>query len=108
MVRHGEGVAVSAEPEPAGAIGLQHRMPGFRRFPLEPLDQRRTHVEADLFQGVHDALDASVGGGNAGGNDRAIAFPLNPAIPVVKRGGAGLRFHQLEPRPARRLVEMRG
>src|ERR1043166_1615893 len=75
---------------------------------LEPLHQGGPDVEADLLQGVHDPRDAAVAAGSPGRDHRAVALPLDALVPVVKRRGARLPLHQLEPRLLTgRLVEMR-
>ncbi len=106
VIRHRDRVAV-AQSGRAAAIRLQHRRIGGRRVPFHPLEKGRTEIEADLFEGVDDAEDATFVSRNSRGGHRAVALLLYSLIPVVEGSGGGFGFDLLDPRIfARWLVEV--
>ena len=106
VVRLRDGVAVS-ETRDALAVGVEHTGIGVRRRDLEPLEQRRPEVEADVLERVDDAADASIAAEDARRNDRAIAFLLDARVPVVVGRGGGFSLDLFQPRVfPRGLVEV--
>src|ERR1041385_4054809 len=107
VIRHGDRIAVTAMAPTAPTIGLEHGRIRGGSFTLEPFEQRRPEIEADLGEGVHRPRDPTIGPVHARPDDGAITLLLDALVPVVKRRGRRLDGDLVEPGIFPwRLVEM--
>src|SRR5688572_13145095 len=96
-----------AETYDAAFIRRQNALVGHRRKGLEPAQQRRAEIKADMLKIVDNVGDALGGIQHARECIRGVTFVIDAVIPVVKRRGTILPFDGFGPRIFTRwLVEM--
>ena len=107
VVRLGDRRAVAGVARPALAVGRQNGLVGFGLLCLQPRQQGRAKVKADLAVVVDDRDDPALAVQDAGCGVGRIALGGDPRVPVVVWVGRVLQLDRLEPRVfARRLVKM--
>src|SRR5882762_2893556 len=101
------GIAMSAAFVRAYLIRCDDRGICVRMFVLEPTQQGRSEIEADVRVVVHNSFPACRRISYADAGIWLVTLGINTLVPVVKRCGAGLDFNNTGPGIlAGRLVEM--
>src|SRR5574337_336138 len=93
----GEGGAMPRKDLLALPVGLENRPIDMRRVLLQPGEERRAEVGADLGVVIYDPHDLTLTVQNTGGRVRSVALACNPFIPVVVRIGGVLQLNRLKP-----------
>src|ERR1700694_5344269 len=103
----GNRVAVSGTLEGALLIGIDDAGICIRMIVLEPAQQGRSKIEADIRVVIHTSFPARGRIGNARPGIWLVTLGMNAFVPVVKRRGTGLDLDDTGPGIlARWLVEM--
>ncbi len=107
VVGLGHGGAVPPKAGAALLVGREDALVGLGLALLHPTEERRSHVEADLGEVVHDAQDPLLPVHDPGRRVGLVAFAGDPLVPVVVGAGRRLLLHHVQPGvlPGR-LVEM--
>jgi hypothetical protein len=98
VVSLGYGGAVPRKVIPALAVSLAHCLVHRRGVDLQPGEEGRAEIEADLLIVVDYPGDASLMVKYPGGGIGGIALRSNPPIPVMIRMGLVLDLDGLQPR----------
>ncbi len=107
VVNLGDGGAVTAVAQGAGAVRVQDHAIGAGGTVGEPLEQGGAEVEAHARVVINDAHDFVLAVGDARGAVRRVALRGDALVPVMPGRGGFLHFDRLQPGIlAWRLVEV--